>query len=154
MDNIELTTLSVSMYTNKGAYALLLGSGISVPAHIKSGWGIEEELIKKIARTNGASVSPDWHKWYEEKYEKKATYTSLLSKLAKKPTERVQLMRHFFEQNKDDKELGYKLPTQAHRKIANLAKEGYIKVILTTNFDRLIEKALFDAQVSYQVIKN
>ena len=48
MDNIELTTLSVSMYTNKGAYALLLGSGISVPAHIKSGWGIEEELIKKF----------------------------------------------------------------------------------------------------------
>ncbi|MCI1685383.1 MAG: SIR2 family protein [Prevotella sp.] len=154
MDNIKLTTLSVSMYTNKGAYALLLGSGISVPAHINSGWGIEEELIKKFAIINGVSEAPDWHNWYKKEYSEKATYTSLLSKLAKKPTERVQLMRHFFEQNKDDKELGYKLPTQAHRKIANLAKEGYIKVILTTNFDRLIEKALFDAQVSYQVIKN
>ena len=78
MDNIELTTLSVSMYTNKGAYALLLGSGISVPAHIKSGWGIEEELIKMIAITNGVSEAPDWHNWYKKEYSEKATYTSLL----------------------------------------------------------------------------
>jgi hypothetical protein len=154
MDNIELTTLSVSMYTNKGAYALLLGSGISVPAHIKSGWGIEEELIKKFAITNGVSEAPDWHNWYKIKYNEKATYTSLLSRLVKTSTERVQLMRPFFEPSEEEKKLGYKLPTQAHRKIANLAKEGYIKVILTTNFDRLIEKALFDTQVSYQVIKN
>lgn len=154
MDNIELTTLSVSMYTNKGAYALLLGSGISVPAHIKSGWGIEEELIKMIAITNGVSEAPDWHDWYKKEYSEKATYTSLLSKLAKKPTERVQLMRPFFEPSEGEKELGYKLPTQAHHKIANLAKKGYIKVILTTNFDQLMENALKDAQVHCQVIKN
>ena len=154
MDNIKLTTLSVSMYTNKGAYALLLGSGISVPAHIKSGWGIEEELIKKFAITNGVSEAPDWHNWYKKEYSEKATYTSLLSKLAKKPTERVQLMRPFFKPSEEEKELGYKLPTQAHRKIANLAKEGYIKVILTTNFDQLMENALKDAQVHCQVIKN
>lgn len=154
MDNIELTTLSVSMYTNKGAYALLLGSGISVPAHIKSGWGIEEELIKKFAITNGVSEAPDWHNWYKIKYNEKATYTSLLSRLVKTSTERVQLMRPFFEPSEEEKKLGYKLPTQAHRKIANLAKEGYIKVILTTNFDQLMENALEDAQVHCQVIKN
>nr|WP_298671618.1 hypothetical protein [uncultured Prevotella sp.] len=109
MDNIELTTLSVSMYTNKGAYALLLGSGISVPAHIKSGWGIEEELIKMIAITNGVSEAPDWHNWYKIKYNEKATYTSLLSRLVKTSTERVQLMRPFFEPSEGEKELGYKL---------------------------------------------
>lgn len=31
----KLTTLAFSMYSNKGAYALLLGSGISRSAHIQ-----------------------------------------------------------------------------------------------------------------------
>ena len=42
----KLTTLAFSMYSNKGAYALLLGSGISRSAHIPSGWEVEEKLIQ------------------------------------------------------------------------------------------------------------
>ena len=38
----KLTTLAFSMYSNKGAYALLLGSGISRSAYIPSGWEVEE----------------------------------------------------------------------------------------------------------------
>ena len=41
----RLTTLAFSMYSNKGAYALLLGSGISRSAHIPTGWEIESCLI-------------------------------------------------------------------------------------------------------------
>ena len=49
----KLTTLAFSMYSNKGAYALLLGSGISRSAHIPSGWEVEEKLIQKIGASQG-----------------------------------------------------------------------------------------------------
>lgn len=45
----RLTTLAFSMYTNKGAYALLLGAGISRSAHIPSGWEVENMLIEQLA---------------------------------------------------------------------------------------------------------
>ena len=47
----KLTTLSLSIYSNKGAYALLLGFGISRKAHIPAGWDVEERLIEQIAAT-------------------------------------------------------------------------------------------------------
>ena len=43
-----------------------------------------------------------------------------------------------------------KTPTPAHRAIASLVKAGYIRVIVTTNFDRLVEQALTDAGVPPQ----
>lgn len=45
-----------------------------------------------------------------------------------------------------------KEPTKAHRAIAQLAKDGYIKLVLTTNFDRLLEKSLEDVGIIPQVI--
>jgi tetratricopeptide (TPR) repeat protein len=40
----------------------------------------------------------------------------------------------------------------SHRAIAALAKCGYLRAIVTTNFDRLIETALDDAQVPHRVL--
>ncbi|WP_394700410.1 SIR2 family protein [uncultured Bacteroides sp.] len=148
----RLTTLAFSMYTNKGAYALLLGAGISRSAHIPSGWEVENMLIEQLAATQGAADIEDWHQWYKDKYGDSATYSSLLEELVKEPTERVQLMRGFFEPTDEERELGWKKPTKAHGAIAKLAKEGYIRVILTTNFDRLLERALEAEDVIPQVI--
>ena len=138
----KLTTLAFSMYTNKVAYALLLGSGISRSAGIPSGWEVEVELIKLIAAHQGVTDQNNWHQWYRKRYNESASYSSLLDALVSTPTERVQLMRPFFEPTEEEKELGRKEPTKAHRAIARLVKEGYIRVILTTNFDRLLERAL------------
>ncbi len=148
----RLTTLAFSMYTNKGAYALLLGAGISRSAHIPSGWEVENTLIERLAATQGVVDIEDWHKWYKDKYEDLATYSSLLEELVKEPTERVQLMRGFFEPTDEEWELGWKKPTKAHEAIAKLVKDGYIRVILTTNFDRLLERALEAEGVIPQVI--
>ena len=61
MDIERLTTLAFSMYSNRGAYALLLGSGISCAAHIPSGWKVEEDLIHQLALTQGIAEAEDWH---------------------------------------------------------------------------------------------
>lgn len=41
------SSLVMSVFNNKGVYALLLGSGISLPAKIMSGWKVTEDLIKR-----------------------------------------------------------------------------------------------------------
>lgn len=152
MDIDRLTTLAFSMYTNKGAYALLLGAGISRSAHIPSGWEVENKLIEQLSATQGVTNIEDWHQWYKDTYGYSAGYSSLLEALVKTPTERVQLMKGFFEPTEEEKELGWKEPTKAHRTIAKLAKESYIRVILTTNFDRLLECALEAESITPQVI--
>ncbi|MFJ8650072.1 SIR2 family protein [Streptomyces sp. NPDC093546] len=43
-------------------------------------------------------------------------------------------------------------PTAAHRAIAQLVKRGSVRVILTTNFDRLTERALQEVGISPQVV--
>lgn len=115
---------------------------------------MEEELIQQLALTQGIVEAEDWHQWYEETYHEPASYSALLEALVKTSTERVQLMRPFFEPTDKEKELGWKSPTKAHYAIARLVKAGYIRVILTTNFDRLLEKALESEGVTPQVISS
>ena len=135
----RLTTLAFSLYSNKGAYAVLLGSGISRPAHIPSSWEVEDVLIERLAATQGVTDEKDWHEWYKKQFGKNADYSTLLDELVSTKTERVGLMRGFFEPSDTDNEMGWKKPTIAHASIAKLAKDGYVKVILTTNFDRLMD---------------
>lgn len=148
----RLTTLAFSMYSNKGAYALLLGSGISRSAHIPTGWEIESCLIEQLAAAEGDIIKEDTHQWFKQKYKTEASYSSLLEELVQTPTERVQLMKSFFEPTDDEKNLGWKQPTKAHKAIAKLAKAGYVRVILTTNFDRLLEQAFESEGITPQVI--
>lgn len=150
----KLTTLALSVYSNKGAYALLLGSGISRNAHIPTGWEVESQLIEQIAATKGIHGEKDWHQWYEEQYERTTSYSDLLEQMVGTPTERVRLMQHFFEPTDEERELGWKLPTKAHKAIAQLIKDGYVKVVVTTNFDRLLENALEEIGIHPQVIRN
>lgn len=148
----KLTTLALSMYSNKGAYALLCGAGISRNAGIPTGWEIENDLIRQIAATKGVEMSGDWHEWYRRTFGKSAEYSKLLGDVSKTSTERVQLMRSYFEPTDEEREDGMKLPTKTHKCIAQLAKGGYVKVIITTNFDRLFETALNDIGVPYQTV--
>lgn len=151
--NNTLTTIAFSMYSNKGVYALLLGSGISKSAGIPTGWDVTIDLIRKLAAQNGETCMPDEATWFEEKYNEQPNYSTILSKLAVTPTERVNLLRPYFEATEEEKEQHLKEPSLAHKSIAQLAKNRYIKVVITTNFDRLLETALQDVGVTPQVIR-
>lgn len=151
MNNL-LTTLSFSIYSNKGVYALLLGSGISRSAGIPTGWNIVTDLIQKLAAQYGKNNIDNPEKWFEEQYGECPNYSTILSKLVHTQTERVNLLKPYFEPNEEERENHLKEPTKAHRAIAQLAKDGYIKLVLTTNFDRLLEKSLEDVGITPQVI--
>ena len=147
-----ILSLSFSMHTNKGVYALLLGSGVSRAAGIPTGWEVTLDLIRKLAHMQGENCEPDPAKWYEDTFSEEADYSKLLKLVAKTSSERSQLLKGYFEPTEDERQQGIKTPTNAHKAIANLAAKGYIKVILTTNFDRLMEKALEKAGVIPTII--
>lgn len=145
-------SLAISMQSNPGVYAVLLGSGVSRSAGIPTGWDVVLDLVRKVATLSGEDCEPDPAAWYQAKYGEGPDYSKLLDQLAKSPPERQQLLRSYFEPNEDEREQGLKLPTKAHRAIADLVSAGYVKVIVTTNFDRLMEQALEAAGVTPAVI--
>ena len=147
-------TLAFSVQSNRGIYALLLGSGVSRASGIPTGWEITLDLVRKLAALHGDNPDPAPESWYHEKYGKNPDYSDLLDQLTRTPAERQQLLRGYFEPNEQEREDGLKQPTEAHRAIAALAAQGYIRVILTTNFDHLIENALREAGVEPIVLSS
>jgi len=153
MNNIT-TTISFSIFSNKGVYALLLGSGISKNSGIPTGWDIVVDLIKKLAELEKEKCIPSPEEWFKSKYGEEPNYSTILSKLVKTPTERVNFLKPYFEPTEEEVSQELKLPTQTHKKIASLIKKGYIKVVVTTNFDRLLEKALLAEGIEPIVIRH
>ena len=140
-------SLAFSIQANRGVYAVLLGSGVSRAARIPTGWEITLDLVRKLAALYGDVCEPEPERWYLEKFGKAADYSDLLDALAKTPAERQQLLRAYLEPSEAEREEGAKQPTVAHIAIATLVARGFVKVIVTTNFDRLMESALIDAGI-------
>ena len=63
-------------------------------------------------------------------------------------------MRSYWEPNEQEREEGLKQPTAAHHAIAALVAQGFVKVIITTNFDRLIESALREQGIVPKIISS
>jgi hypothetical protein len=144
--------LALSMQSSKGTYALLVGSGISKSSGIPTGWDIVLDLIRKLAILKGEDCGPDPESWFRTLSGTEPDYSDILDQVTRSSAERTQLLRAYFEPNDDQRREGQKLPTPAHRAIAKLVAKGYVRVIITTDFDRLMEQALSDETVQPSVI--
>lgn len=152
-------TLATSVHASPGVYALLLGSGISSAAGIPTGWQVVTALVQRAAvaaepdnpqAPRAAAADPET--WWARHSDEPLGYSTLLAHLAPTPASRQALLAGFFEPTEDDRQAGRKIPTAGHRAVARLVARGSIRVVLTTNFDRLIERALEDEGVSPQVL--
>jgi hypothetical protein len=148
------TAVGFSVFENKGVYALLLGSGISRAAQIPTGWEIIEQLTRQVAALQGVEREFDWQAWYKKKFKKDPNYSDLINALAQKPDERRAILHNLIEPTAADIEENRKIPTLAHKAIAKLVRDGFIRVIVTINFDRLLENALREEGVEPTVIKS
>ena len=147
-----LTQLAFSIYGSPGVYALLVGSGLSRGAGIPTGWEVTLDLVRRQALAQGESDQPDWATWYRTKFAKEPNYSDLVADLGSSPLERRAILHGYIEPTNEDFEAGRKVPTSAHLAIADLVHDGYVRVILTTNFDRLLENALRERGVEPTVI--
>lgn len=147
-----VTRVAFAVHENKGVFALLLGSGISRAAEIPTGWEIILDLIRRVAEANRVDDEQDWAKWYAETEGKEPDYSDLLAKLAVTQSERRAILHDYIEPNNTDKDEGRKVPTDARKAIAKLVLSGHIRIIITTNFDRLIENALRDEGIEPTIV--
>ncbi len=152
--NDPLTQLGFSIYENKGVFALLLGSGLSRSAEIPTGWEITLDLVRRVALAQGVDAQHDWAQWYRDTTGSEPSYSLLLEELASSPEERRAILHSYIEPTEPDREVARKIPTKAHHAIASLVRSGYIRVIITTNFDRLMENALREAGIEPTVISS
>lgn len=151
--------VAMHMHAQPGVYALLLGSGVSTGAGMPTGWGVVKELIRRVAaaadpenEAAGDDAAKDPEKWWADHHDTALGYSGLLETLGATPAVRQNLLQGFFEPSAEERAEGIKIPSKAHTAIAELVKAGYVKVILTTNFDRLTEQALDEIGVPAQVI--
>lgn len=128
MEEDILTSLAFSIYSNKGIYALILGSGISRSSGIPTSWNIVVNLIMELAEMIDGKKPVNPEEWFRNKYHEEPDYSSILSHIVPTSTERVNLLRPYFEPNDGERKNHFKEPTKAHKAIARLVKSGYIKV--------------------------
>ena len=154
MNADALGRLAFSLSETEGTYALLLGSGISSAAGIPTGWGIAMDLIRIMAISIGEEGPEEPESWYYRKFGKAVNYSDIVEWFGGTQAERTRLLSGYIEPAEDDIREGRKKPTPAHRAIAQLAKYGCIRVIITTNIDHLMELALADENVHPIVVSS
>lgn len=147
-----LTGLAFAMQSQRGVYAVLLGSGVSRAAQIPTGWGITIELIRRLAAAEGANIPADPADWYRSRFGGPVGFSDLLAALAPSRSDRRAILSGFIDPSAARP--GERRPTPAHRALARLACTGRVRVFLTTNFDRLLEQALGEAGLNPLVITN
>lgn len=152
MPEIEpFEALALSLHHNRGAYALLVGSGLSRAAGIPTGWEITLDLIKRLGAVRGVKDVANWEEWYREQFNKAPNYSDVLDAIGASPAERRSILHSYIEPREGD---DARRPTRAHKAIGQLVSQGVVRVVITTNFDKLIENALREVGVEPTVIAN
>lgn len=150
-----VVSLSAQLHGQPGVFAVLLGSGVSTGAGLPTGWQVVKQLVARAAVALDPGVVPpstdaEVESWWVEHGTGEIGYSSVLETLAPTSAGRQALLESFFEPRRDQSEPVD--PSPAHKAIARLVARGTIRVIITTNFDRLMEQALQEEKVTHQVI--
>lgn len=138
--------LATAVHAAPGVFAILVGSGMSTGAGVPTGWGVVADLVRRVASATGAAMAElgdDPIEWWRRRQGSEPRYDQLLEQLCPTEPMRKALLRDYFE---------VAAPTSGHQELAELCREGRVRLILTTNFDRLIERALDEVGMTPQVI--
>lgn len=136
--------LSVSIAEGNGNYAIFLGSGASTEAGILTGTEIFNQTVEGLYKLEKDVKEIDNHekfeRWLESSKLKESNYSNILETLCLTPADRNKFLEKYF--------IGKK-PIKTHYLIAEMVKNGLIRVIVTTNFDRLLETVLDELNIPY-----
>ncbi|MBT8507422.1 hypothetical protein AZH53_03130 [Methanomicrobiaceae archaeon CYW5] len=149
--------VAYAMQASPKRYALFLGAGISLSAGLPSGKEVAADMIRKIAKGRGVAIEGNddvdvCFQWFSQNVDGPITFDNLMKKLGiVEETRRDRLIPLILPT--DDN--GDPLPsntTIAHRMIAKLVKEKMVSLIITTNFDPLLEDAIRETGVRPVII--
>jgi hypothetical protein len=103
-------------------------------------------------RNQDGTVPHDIEQWWRANGTGALTYSALVGAFAPHVAQRQALLASIIEPSPSDSAEKLKTPTAGHRALAELVAAGYVRVVITTNFDRLIERAASEAGVEAQVL--
>lgn len=157
MNTDGVVPVAYAMHASPKRYALLLGAGISVAAGLPTASDVSGNMILAIAKGRGEQVERGKDNevclaWFEKTFGEPATFQRLMKKLGISEGNRKDGLKKFIYQTDEDGNPVPGIPTEAHRAIARLVRSGMISLIITTNFDTLMEEALKGENVPYEVI--
>lgn len=146
--------VAYAMNVSSKRYALFLGAGLSISAGLPTGIEVAAQLIRNYAAGKDHTIEgghdPDnCFAWYNDTFDQSPTFDLLMKNLGITDQNRVDALKPIILPN--DERGNPRKPTLAHLKIAQLVKEGMVSVIITTNFDPLLEDAINNA-VGHPVI--
>lgn len=132
-----IVSLTVALAEAPGSFAFFLGSGASRDAGVPTGtevyWNAVGELYRMELSTSDTPDQALLTSWLAETGRAELGYSGVLELLTPdQATRRAYLARNFEGVE----------PASTHERLADLAARGFIKLFITTNFDRLLEHAL------------
>ena len=148
----NLSVVSMALNSKPNSYCLLLGSGVSSASGIPTGWQVIQLLIKDLMIVQNEE-SNDPELWFQNKYGVEPNYNDLLRELGPTPSARQQLLLKYFESGEEeDGGDTSNSDSSIYTNISSLVKNGTVKVIVTTNFDHLLENSLRNSGISPVVV--
>ncbi len=145
----SLIRLAANALPGEKTYVLFAGAGVSKDAGIPTAWDLMLETAKYIYldahpdQDKREVTSKDIESWFVDSEYAKMEYAEVVGGIYATPSEQ----QGFFE-----KVLGKHEPGNAHRAIAEMARRGILRAIITTNFDHCLENALKETGQEVQVI--
>jgi SIR2-like domain len=134
---LVLARCAEQLRTAPGHYAFLLGAGMSAGAGIPLGGAIVKMLRQRLVEELQTDISPEAGEslfeelgWFQDP---EAEYAEALQRAFSSDHERQRFFREL---------IAGRMPTLAHYYLASIIASGYCNLVLTTNFDDLLEKAL------------
>jgi len=157
MKTDAVVPVAYAMHASPKRYALLLGAGTSVAAGLPTASDVSGNMILAVAKGRGEQVERGKDNevclaWFEGTFGEPATFQRLMEELGISEGNRKDGLKKFIYQTDEDGNPVPGVPTEAHRAIARLVKGGMISLIITTNFDTLMEEALKGEDIPYEVI--
>ncbi|MEW5924785.1 MAG: SIR2 family protein [Candidatus Zixiibacteriota bacterium] len=124
---------------------LFAGVGVSKDADLPTAWELmlRTASLLYVAENGKTDEIPDIQEWFINSKYARMSYAKLISEIYSRHNEQRDFLRKYL----NDKPIG-----EAHKLIAELARKGIIRAIITTNFDNYIERALLEKGLTPQVL--
>lgn len=140
-----IVKLAASALPGEKKFVLFAGAGVSKDAGIPTAWDLMLKTASLLYAADNDVIDPnvDLQKWFLKSKYARMEYSELMEKIYPNFPDQQNFLKSYL----NSKEVG-----QAHIGIAELARRGIIRAIITTNFDHYIEKTLEEKGLEIQVI--
>ena len=143
-----IVKMAASALPGEKKYVLFAGAGVSKDAGMPTAWDLMLNTASLLYAAENEEMDPEPGRdqiqaWFLNSVYANMQYAQLMDLIYPHSPDQQEFLKKFL----GGRELG-----KAHQGIAELARRGIIRAIVTTNFDHCIEKALEEKGLDTQVI--